>query len=138
MDALLKDIGIESSELKKFKRYLATQPEFLFEITKEQIEFEMDTTRHYLSTIADRVIDITKGMTDIDLNDSVITILKDKANKYFTTDRSIAAKVGNALEIAFNNTKNWWKGNISTDSNKQEDPFFEVSTNTYHLLLLEY
>jgi hypothetical protein len=128
MDVLIKDIVRPQSELRKFKRYLAKQPEFIFQqLTDEQLKFEMNRASDYLYAIIGRVIDITKT---IDINSNDISVLKDRVSSYgpFAGDAIKISRVNNQLEIAFNNLKNWWRRNCSDNNtaNIQQEPFLEM------------
>jgi hypothetical protein len=136
MDIVLKDIITDSNQLRKFKRYLAHDPDLIFDLNDKQNKFELEVTKKYISVIKDRVIDISR-IIELDAP----PILADKTAQYFidnpipNADPELPTKVSEALETAFNNLKNWWYGNsIATDpATEPEEAFFQRPPDNFSL-----
>lgn len=127
MDELLKNIIVDPDLVCKFKRYLAQDSDLRFELNDHQDKFEVESTKKYVSIVKGRVIDISR-IIELDAP----SILASKTAQFFINnpipnlDPNLPTKVGEALETAFNNLKNWWYGNrIAPDPAEYEEPFFQ-------------
>lgn len=137
MDIVLKDIITEADQLKKFKRYLAQDPDLKFDLNDKQDKFELEITKKYISIIKGRVIDISR-IFDLDAS----SILANKTAQYFIDnppipedDPDLPTKVSQALEAAFNNLKKWWYGNSTSPdpAAEYEAPFFQRPPDNFSL-----
>lgn len=144
MDIVLKDIILNSNQLRMFKRYLAHDSDLRFALNDSQDKFEPEVTRKYILIVKDRVIDISRIL---ELEDAS-SVLANKTAQYFidnpipNADPDLPTRVGNALEIAFNNIKNWWYGaNLSSNIEEDEETFFQKPDDNFSLWIpkqLEY
>ena len=123
MDIHLQGL-LDPSEIQKFKRFLAQDPALGFEENNEKPnEFEMEITKDFLSIIQGRVINIY-GATRLD----ALTAINDKTIQYFANNPDLphSSKVIEAMNLSFDNLKNWWYGNRTASTGAERDePFFE-------------
>ena len=125
LNVLLKDV-LDSNELRRYKKFLAKDPKFTFELNDKQSNIELDSTIKFLSMVTGRVINIYKATSALD----DIAILVTKTKEYFDnnppTDPSLSEVVTQAVQLALSNLKIWWYGNRDQiDPEASEEPFFE-------------
>jgi hypothetical protein len=125
LNVLLKEL-LDSDELRRFKRFLAKDPELRFELNDKQASFEPDSANKFLAIVTGRVINIYQATSSLDDT----TLLDAKTKEYFdtnpTTDPSLPEAVAKVVRLALSNLKNWWYGKRD-DANLEasEEPFFE-------------
>jgi hypothetical protein len=133
MDTLLKDLLVDSAELRRFKRFLAQDPDLRFDLDDGLDEYEAEITRKFISIVKGRVVNIYRA-TNLDTP----AILMSKTLQYFASNPNpvpdLPGQVGKALEIALGNLKNWWYGyRISANTMNEEEPFFERPPENFSL-----
>ena len=128
IDVSLKEILVDAAELRRFKRFLAQDPDLRFELNERQDKFEVETTKKFVSIVKGRIINIYKAAT-ASLDSPALLIRK--TEEYFANnpniDPSVPEAVGRAMQLALENLKNWWYGNKEqTDAVNGQKPFFEI------------
>jgi len=126
MDVLLKNILVDTAELRRFKRFLAQDPALRFELNERQNRFEVEETKKFVSIVKGRIINIYKATENFK---SPIILIR-KIEEYFAnnpnTDPTMPGAVTKAILQAIENSKTWWYGNREQlDIAKIEQPFFE-------------
>jgi|GEM_PF-6618838 len=131
LNVLLKEV-LESDELRHYKRFLANDPKFTFELNDKQSSFELDSAIKFLSMVTGRVINIYRATSSLDDN----ALLDAKTKEYFdtnpSTDPSLPEVVTKAVRLALSNLKSWWYGNRDQiNPEASEEPFFEKPANNF-------
>ncbi len=126
MDILLKDILVDTAELRRFKRFLAQDPDLRFELNERQNKFEIEVTKKFVSIVKGRIINIYKATNNLNSP----TILMRKIDEYFANNPnpnpSVPTGVRKATQLALKNLKTWWDGNREQPNvADREQPFFE-------------
>jgi len=123
LNVLLKEV-LDSDELRRYKRFLAKDPKFTFELNDKQSSFELDSAIKFLSMVTGRVINIYRATSSLDDTG----ILDAKTKEYFdtnpSTDPSLPEVVTKAVRLALSNLKSWWYGNRDQiNPEASEEPF---------------
>ena len=142
VDVLLKDILVDTAEIRRFKRFLAQDPELRFELNQKQTEFEVEVTKKFISIVKWRVINIYKATGNLNSAE----ILMRKIDEYFeenpNPDHSVPAAVKKAVLHAIENLKIWWYGKKEQPHAVNREPaFFEglpENLSTWNSRRLEY
>ena len=129
METLLKDILVDPADLRRFKRFLAQDPDLRFELNDKINEYEVEITKKFISLVKGRVINIYRATNNLDTP----SILINKANQFFANNpHPLQGQVEKAVQLAFGNLQNWWFGN-RTPTIHREESFFEIPPENFSL-----
>jgi hypothetical protein len=126
MDMVLRDFLLDPDVVRRFKRFLAQDQALRFELNDDLDEYESEPIKEFVSMVKGRVINIYRA-TNLNSTDT----LMDRTLKYFINNpvsipNLTPSQIGEAMQIAFENLKNWWHGNRTpTDPVNREESFFE-------------
>jgi hypothetical protein len=128
MNTLLKEILVDPADLRRFKRFLAQDPDLRFELNDRVTEYEVEITKKFVSLVKGRVINIYRATNNLDTP----SILINKTKQYFANNpHPFQAQVEKAVQLAFGNLQNWWYGNRTPTTPPEtvldrEESFFEI------------